>query len=1129
MPTLLIIAFFVGIGHVVIAQHQPVHIPPLSSGVRLRSLDPTRAITEYVHSTWQTKQGLPQNSARALCQTRDGYLWIGTDEGLVRFDGVRFTTFDRSNTPNMSSNIVQALLEDHNGSLWIGTSGGGVIRLQNGVFTTYSTKNGLSNDFVWSLLQAHDGSLWIGTNDGMNRLHFDDHANANAVITTYTTKNGLANNLVLAFLQARDGSLWIGTGSGLSRLRLDNSSNATFTTYSTNNGLSHDFVLSLVEDRDATIWAGTVNGLNHLRLDDHSNITCTRYTDKNGLTANSVRVLLQDRDGVLWIGTRGGGINRFHNGTFAAYTTQNGLSSDDIRSLLQDREGSLWIGTVTGGLNCLRNSMFTSYGIQNSSSNDITSVMQDSKGSLWLATATGGMRRYSYGSNGKVTSKTYTTKEGLPNNFIRALLEDRSYAERTNNSGKNSSKNSGGALWIGTLGGGLSRLRYDEHGNGTFTNYTAKDGLSNNDVLTLLCDADGSLWIGNAQGGINHLKNGVFTTYSTENGLLDKTVHTLLQDRDGTLWIGTEGGLQHFRPSQQGKNAFTNYTTKNGLSNNLIRSLMQDRDGTLWVGTQGGGLHRFKDGKFTAFTTENGLFDNVVFSILEDDFGYLWMSCNKGVYRTNKAALHDFANGKLSHILSESFGEDDGMKNAACNGGSPAGWKDHEGRLWFATGTGIAMVNPRKTNLNPLAPAVIIEEIKADSTALDLRTASTSAVGVEKLEIRYTATSLLSSDRIKFKFLLEGYDKAWTDAVTRRVAYYTNLPRGRHYRFRVIACNNAGVWNEVGAAAMFYLTPYYWETWQFYTLCILFGLSVGYWGVRWRLRWIQARARELEYIVRERTSELSNANSEITRQLEIQAEQAREIEEANVILQDKNLALEQLNKERDESIKELETFSYTIAHDLRTPLRTINSFTQIFLEDYGKSLDSEGQRILQTITGSAAKMSLLIDALLLVSRMGKQIAKPITVNMRGIVQAVLTEMQRNEFLQEYSIELGDLPDTVCDPALIKRVWASLLSNAVKYSRHAESKHITIGSLLQDETIVYFVRDRGAGFDMRHANKLFRMFQRLHKEVDFEGMGVDLSIVHRIIGKHGGKVWAIGALNKGATFYFTLSSSAPIKL
>lgn len=1102
MPVLAILILLIGLGNSAFTQHLPVHIPPIPAGIIPHGLNPTKPVSQYKHFVWKTEQGLPQNSALDICQTRDGYLWIATQEGLARFDGARFVVFDKNNTPAFKSSWVSRLLQDRTGRLWIGTRGG-LLSWHNGNFMSYTAQNGVPiNNIVLSLLEDQDGALWIGTRgDGLLCLR-------NGTVTKYTTRNGLSSNDVWSLLQDSTGVLWIGTAKGLDILR-----NGAVINYGAQIRLPTTTVNDLVQDYNGAIWVGMQSyGLGCLR-----NGVFTCYTTRNGLAHNDVYRLLQDPMGTLWIGT-GGGLNRLCQGdhagnTITSYTTANGLSHDVVISLLQDREGALWVGTEGGGINQFSSSIFTNYSTAGAlSSNAALSLLQDrssgsNKGAVWVGSQ-GGLNRL---QNGIIT--TYTTKDGLSDNAVESLLQE------------HDNKGEGGVLWIGTRGGGLNRFD-----NGKFTTYTTQNGLLKNVVRALLQDRNSNssshtkqnsnaLWIGAYDGGLNFLCDGVFKSYTTKEGLSSNAIRALLQDREGALWIGTVGGgLNRFKDG-----IFTNYTTQNGMATNVIRCLLEDSSeaNTLWIGTQGGGLHRFKDGKFIVFTVKDGLFDDTAFCILEDGLGWLWMTCNKGVYRVRKSDLSAFADGKIQKIPCESFGKADGMKSAECGGGSPAGMKSMDGNLWFPTMAGVVAVDPRNLFSNPLPPPVMIEEIKADNILIDLSTAPTLAASIEKLEFRYTATSLLFPERVKFKFLLEGYDKTWVDAGVRRVAYYTSLPRGRQYRFRVQACNNNGVWNEVGAAAMFYLTPYFWETWQFYSLCGVSIIAVGYGAVRWRLRRIQALAKELERVVEQRTAELSNANIEIRRQLEIQAEQAREIEEANVALQNKNLVLEQVNREKNDSIKELESFSYTVAHDLRTPLRAIGSFSQIFLDDYSSRLDSDGLRLLNTVTNNAEKMSILIDALLLVSRIGRQTLKPAMVNMTQLVHSAVAEMNHDNALKDYTFEIEDLPEVYCDAVLIKQVWSHLLSNAVKYSRNADERRITIGALGKEKQMVYFIQDRGAGFDMRHINKLFQVFQRLHKEADFEGTGVELTIVHRIISKHGGTIWAEAEVGKGSTFYFTL--------
>lgn len=806
---------------------QLTSLPSQSESARLRGLDPRKSLTEYMLSAWTAEQGLPQNSAIALCQTRDGYLWIGTQEGLARFDGVRFVVLEKANTPAIKNNYITALLEDSDGALWIGTNGGGVSCLKNGAFTTYTTQEGLSNDIVRSMLQDRDGALWIGTNGGgVSRLK-------NGTFTTYSTKDGLSNDVVYALAQDLDGALWIGTlGGGVCRLK-----NGAFTVYNTKNGLSNDIIRSLLQDRNGALWIGTNGGgLNCLK---DGNITT--YTTKDGLSNDRVYSLLQERDGTLWIGTLGGGVNRFKNGIFESLSTKNGLSSDGIRTLLQDRDGALWIGTGGGGVNRLKDGSFVTYSTRNGLSHDIVrTLLEDRDGALWIGT-NGGVNRL---KDGLFT--VYNQKNGLLNESVLSLLQDLD-----------------GTLWIGTSGG-LHRLK-----NGKFTTYTTTNGLANDGVQALLQDRDSALWIGTNGGGLNRFKDGKWTTYTTKDGLSHDAVYSLLQDRDGSLWIGTGGGgVSHFK---QGK--WTSYTTKSGLSHNVVYTMLQDRDGALWIGTNGGGLNRIKDGKITTITTKEGLFNDVVYCILEDDVGFIWGACNKGIYRVRKSDMDDVAEGKCKQISSQDFGVAEGMMSVECNGGSnPAGWKAADGRLWFPTVKGAVAADPRKVELNPLPPSVILETFLVnDSDMLTKETLGDTAVKssdiamelsahTDKIEFHYTAPWFVASERVKFKYILEGYDKEWVNAGVRRVAYYNNLPRGRSYVFRVTACNNDGIWNKSGASVMLYLKPYFWETSWFYGLCMAFVLGSGYGMYRWRLWRMQKLAIRLERTIAERSEELRVSN-----------------------------------------------------------------------------------------------------------------------------------------------------------------------------------------------------------------------------------------------------------------------------
>lgn len=764
-----------------------------------------------MHDVWTTDHGLPQNSVNAIVQTGDGYLWLGTQEGLVRFDGIRFSVFDKQNTPEIKGNWISCLFEDREGNLWIGTRGEGLNRFKDGKFSTYTTNEGLSNNTVYALYEDRDENLWIGTSGGLNRLKEGD-------FTVYTTAEGLSNNSVLSLFEGKDGSLWIGTSGGLNRFK-----NEKFTAYTTAEGLSNNRVRALYEDHDGSLWIGTTGGgLN--RLTDG---TFTTYGANEGLSKDIVNCLYEDRDGNLWIGTDGGGLNRLKNGTITAFTTTESLSNNVVFSLYEDRERNLWVGTNGWGLNRLKDGKFTAYTTEEGlSANVVFPILQDHNADLWIGTW-GGLNRL---KDGSITA--YTTKP------VVSLYEDHEKG-----------------LWIGT-GEGMSRFK-----DGKFTAYTTNEGLSNNIVFSFYEDHERNLWIGTGGGGLNRLSDGKFTSYTTKDGLTNNAVHYLYGDNDGSLWIGTRGGLNHFKDGK-----FTTYTTTEGLSDNIVYCIYRDRDENLWIGTEKGGLNRFKNGKFTAYTTKDGLFNDLVTQILEDSKGNLWMSCNKGIFRVSKKELDDYDQGKTKSIHSVAYGKLDGMKSQECNGSvQPAGWKTSDGKLWFPTARGAVVIDPENIRINKVPPPVVIEQVVVDQDMINTRDKLepiTIPPGMENLEIHYTGLSFRTPERVKFQYKLEGFDNNWIAADTRRVAYYTNIPHGE-YTFRLKASNDDGIWNEKGTSFSFYLKPYFYQTYWFYGLCALAVVAVVLGGHRIRVRQLHNRQLELANLVQERTLELGQTNQRL--------------------------------------------------------------------------------------------------------------------------------------------------------------------------------------------------------------------------------------------------------------------------
>ncbi len=781
-------------------------------------LDPGKQVTQYIHDVWGIEQGLPQNSVSPVYQTRDGYLWLGTQEGLVRFDGSHFNVYDNRSDEQILSNWVRAIYEDRDGNLWCGTHDGGLSCLSKaGKFITYTTADGLSNNTVLSICEDRDGMLWVGTIDGLNRLQ-------NGKFTRYSSKKGLSNANVNVVCTDPVGNLWIGTNMGLNRLENDK-----FIVYTTQDGLSNNTVRSIFPGREGKLWIGTNNGLNYLE-----NEKFVVYTTKEGLSNNTVRSIYNDADGNLWIGTDGGGLNRLLNGRFTSFSREQGLSSDIVMSIYEDRERSLWIGTDGGGLNRLKDGKFTSYSTEEGLSNNMIRVIcEDREENLWIGTQGGGLNRL---KDGNLTA--YTSDSGLANNFVYCLCEDRK-----------------GNLWIGTEGGNLDRFK-----EGKIFKFEA-ESLSNYRLKVIYENRQGYLWIGTKGGGLFLLKNGEFSTYTTREGLSDNNVNAIAEDGEGNLWIGTESGLNCMK---NGK--FIVYKKEQGLSNDIMGCIYVDKAGVLWVGTRGG-LNRLKQGKIDCVTSKEGLFDDIVYQVLEDDGQFLWMSCNKGISRVNKKELEDFLDKKINTFNYISYDEEDGMKSRECNGGTqPAGWKSRSGKLWFPTIKGMAEIDPAHIEINRILPPVMIEEIIADSKKILLPFSDEENLvlspGTEHIEIHYTGLSFLVPSRVRFKYKLEGIDDDWIDAGTRRTAYYTRIPPG-DYTFQIKACNNDGIWNETGATIVFYLKPYIHQTVWFYFLCIFSLGAAAFIGYRLLVRQLRARAETLRILVEERTKDLKERNEEL--------------------------------------------------------------------------------------------------------------------------------------------------------------------------------------------------------------------------------------------------------------------------
>ncbi len=727
------------------------------------------SIASYGVRVWQTDDGLPQNSVYAITQTRDGYLWVGTREGLARFDGIRFTLDDNA-PPELKHGWITALCATLDGSLWIGCDGYGVVRLKDGKYTRFSETDGLLSNQIRCLLESKDGSIWIGSEGGLSQYK-------DGKIKNYTEKNGLASNSVRGLCEDSHGNIRVATLRGLGSVGKD----GVISTFNVAIGRTANALKNVTADRQGRIWLVSNEGLN--KLDGE---TVTSYGMPEGLPDRNATVAFEDRLGQLWIGTYGG-LVRMVDGKIIPSTSKEDVFGDWTYTIFEDREGNIWVGAQEG-LYRLNPARFVSYTTrQGLTHNNVMSVREDHEGTLWVGTWGGGLNKI---KQGKITA--YTTRTGLSHNLVLGLYESKDES-----------------LWVGTdHGGGLNRFK---DGPTNLFEPPRRPDLIDAAIRVIQEDQRGALWIGTSRG-LNVLKDGKFQTFSTSDGLGGNIVMAICEGTDGKMWIGTDGGL-----SQWQNGVFTNYTTRHGLSANYINALYEDASHTLWIGTRGGGLVRYKDGKFTGYTTKEGLFSDDIYDILEDDFGSFWMSCRRGIFRVNKKDLDDLDRGAIKVISSTGFGRADGLVTVQCNGvAKPSGWKGKDGRLWFATIRGVVSVDANKSNEEP--PPVVIDDVLVGHRSLNSAPGSITngmtlqiQPGRGAVEIQYTALSYQAPEKNRFKYMIEGVDTGWIEAGTSRSVFYNNIAAGK-YIFRVIACNNDGIWNEKGAWMSLVFLPYFWQT-----------------------------------------------------------------------------------------------------------------------------------------------------------------------------------------------------------------------------------------------------------------------------------------------------------------------------
>ena len=754
--------------------------------------------SHYGLDFWHEAQGLLSNRIRDMVQTRDGYLWLGTDGGLVRFDGVSFTTFG-ARDGCLRYDEVWTLHEDREGTLWIGTFGGGITSLKGGRFTTLTSVDGLPDDAVRLIDSDEAGDIWIATSHGAARY-------SHGRFTKFTRNDGLSADFVIGLCASSSQGIYAIAANKLHRFV-----GGKFVVVDGVVEKSDDRMWSLSSGRDGSLWIYFEGGVVKKLKDS----TLTRYplSDKTDTRAGRI---YEDPEGTVWLGTRNG-LRRLVNGRFEFFPSREARDSlGMVSSICADREGSLWLGLEANGLARLTRTQFSTLDDRGLLSNSaVWSVFQGRSGNIWVGTTIGVAEFSAKGT------RLFADLDGSPIRPVTSIAED-----------------AHGDLWIGA-GGQLLHLK-----NGVLSRDMRWQRT--NDIKTIYRDPKGRMWLAPDGDGLIRFDEDGMTAYRTEDGLPSNQVRGLLTDRQGALWIATFGG----GVARLADGRFTTYTVKDGLGSNRVVAVYEDDSGVLWFATRGG-LSRFKAGHFSNYTIQDGLPTNQISGILEDQKGNLWFSCSQGISRVSLAELNAFAEGGIRRLTSYTYGVRDGIRSMTSVAGyQPNSWRTTDGRLLFGSLKGLTVVDPGRLSSNTLIPPVYLEKLLINKKPHNPGGEVVIPPGEGEVEIHYTALSYLAPEKVRFKYRLEGFDNDWVAAGTRRFAYYASLSPGR-YRFRVIACNNDGIWNESGASFAFYLKPHFYQTGWFYLLCVLAIALVAGGAFRLRIRQLEANEKDLQNRVSE--------------------------------------------------------------------------------------------------------------------------------------------------------------------------------------------------------------------------------------------------------------------------------------
>lgn len=1137
----------------------------------LAIIPPTSNDHSYVIDTWETDDGLPENSATAMAQTPDGYLWFGTFNGLVRFDGVTFKVFDPSNTPELPSASIVNLHLDNAGWLWVSTYRG-VVLLKDGKWRNLADNDGWVGDFVRTFTERGNGDLLLTTYDG----HVLDCSGGR--FTELTAPPG--NRKKGCFGAADEGGHWWILRDGyLGWWDGDRWSAAVTSPLPSDDGCCGPA-------RDGGIWVFAQRELRKYR--GGIEVSRRELPEQPG----GIWSLFEDSESNVWICTLDSGLCRIApDGEVRRWTTANGLRYDGTRFVFEDREHNLWIGTSGGGLTRFKPRRFRTYGIEEGvAERVVSSVAPSGSGGLWIATYGKGVFRL---EGDRIENVALPGLSNVPV-YAQSVLADH-----------------GGRTWVGTFSEGLWLL--DQSG----TKRIPADQTGGGNIISLFEDSRGRIWIGGGEA-VSVFDGEHFAVYDEDQGLPPSGICCFAEDGEGVIWLSNLAGvfrLEHER--------FVEVRDDNGKPLVEITCLKPDAGGTMWMGSRTSGLLRWRAGLLARIDERVGLPVRAVHGMLEDDDGFWWMASNRGVVRARRSDLEAVADGKAATLKSQHFNTEDGLASVECAGGKqPVCARTADGRLWFATLKGVATVDPKTLHLNQEPPPTLIEELawsgpatqgdrrgSANATAVQTRVTApfpgsiVLSAGTRQLEISYTGLSFVAPEKVRFQIMLEGQDEHWQDAGTRRTAEYHNLGPGG-YVFHVRAANNDGLWNETGASLAFTLQPFYWQTWGFRG-AVLVTLLAGTAGIAWRVSGAKQRTRrevdERSRLMVEAAPNamimvnadglimLANAQAEqdfgyrrnelidspVEMLLPERFQRVHRSLRSNYFLQptarsmgaglelfgrhrsgsefpveiglnpiqtaagpfvlasiinisERKRAERESQQQRNElahlsRVTMLGELSGSLSHELNQPLTAILSNAQAalrFLANDQGDID-EVRLILEDIVSEDKRAGEIIRRLRLLLKKGEVNLQPL--NMNEVVQDAL-KLIRSDLMNHgitLRAELDEaIPAVSGDRVQLQQVLLNLIINAsdAMSGVPTEGRQLLVRTMLAPaDGVQVSVVDNGSGIPPEALQRVFEPFFTTKSL----GMGLGLAVCNTIIVAHHGRLWAVNNIDRGATFCFAL--------